>query len=178
MANEFGASPNLGMRRPFSPPNVTEYPKMLWGPNGERQLFTSAAEVPAGWGTLSPEDKVAATLEADKAEAATKAAAEVAAFQATGAIATAKATKLAAKLEAEKAAVVVPLPLTRQQIGAALTQGGVEYQPLAPMSELDALLVASLETHLTDVGVSYPEGSDSRALLAIVTALPPTKPAA
>lgn len=151
MANEFGASPNLGQRRAYSPPHVTDYPAMKWGPNGERKLFQNAAEVPAGW-TDNPESLPKAAPAAAKPVAKPPA-------------------------KAPPALKVVPpaplAPLTRDQVSAELTAGGVAFQPLAPLPELTELLVASLQTHLTDSKIAFPADADVHALLALVKSPPP-----
>lgn len=73
--------------------------------------------------------------------------------------------KAAAK--AEKAAVVSAV-MSRDDIVAALNQGGVEFKKNAPTPALYKQLVAALRSELDQRGVQYPADADAPALLALV----------
>ena len=60
------------------------------------------------------------------------------------------------------------LPMTRDEIKAALDAGEIAYKKNAGDKALYDLLVASLKTHLTEAGIQFPEDADGPALLALV----------
>jgi hypothetical protein len=75
-------------------------------------------------------------------------------------------TKPAAPDKSEPAAI----PMSRDEIVKALTDGEIPFKANAKDKTLYALLDAKLREHLLDNDVEIPEGSDVPALLALVKA--------
>lgn len=57
------------------------------------------------------------------------------------------------------------LPMTRKEIVAALTEGGLQFDPKAPVKVLYAQLTDAVKSALTDAGVSFDDAADTKALL-------------
>lgn len=60
------------------------------------------------------------------------------------------------------------LPMTRDAIVAELSEGGIYFKKKAPTDELYALLVGSLQAHLKDAAIPFPEDATGPELLALV----------
>jgi hypothetical protein len=54
MANEFGHNV---MRKVFTPPNITEYPRQFWSAEGHMRVFHKPEDVPEEWLPFHPNDK-------------------------------------------------------------------------------------------------------------------------
>lgn len=67
-----------------------------------------------------------------------------------------------------KAKTVTALPMTRDEIKAALDAGEVPYAKNAKDQTLYDLLVESLRKHLTEAQIEFDPAADAKALLALV----------
>lgn len=61
------------------------------------------------------------------------------------------------------------LPLTREEIIAALTTAEIDYPKTAGVAKLYDLLLTELRLHLTAEKVAFPADADAKALLALAT---------
>lgn len=122
---------------------MSNHPRMRWHPtSGESQVFTADSEVPEGWLDHHPDDPrhVAVEKQPDpKAKAPIGAAAAVA------------------------------LPMTRDEIKAALDKAEIVYAKNAKDQTLYDLLLTSLRTYLTAQTVEFSETDDAPALLKLVS---------
>lgn len=57
------------------------------------------------------------------------------------------------------------LPMTRKEIVAALTDGGLQFDAKAPVKVLYAQLTDAVKSALTDAGVEFDAAADTKALL-------------
>lgn len=122
-------------------------PTMKWHPEtGEATTFNHPSEVPAGYVDTHPNN----LSEADR-----KAAVEA--------------------LNKPAAVVVTPavpdksgLCLTRKEIAAELSEGGIQFAKNEPTQALYDKLMAALKEHLTIAEVPFHEDADAKALLALV----------
>lgn len=73
----------------------------------------------------------------------------------------------AADAPAASSALVV-LPMKKADIITALTEGGIQFDPKAKAIVLYEALLASLQAHLTEAEVEFPENATAPELLALV----------
>lgn len=122
--------------------NTKPAPTMAWHPEtGKSKVFNHPDEVPVGYVDTHPNN-----LEPADRQAAI------------------------AKLKAEKAAgrVAPAKPLTRKEVVAALTEGGITFDGRADTAALDNVLGDALKAHLAAAEVEYPSDANTRELLALV----------
>jgi sugar lactone lactonase YvrE len=117
-------------------------PVMKWHPEtGKSKVFDHPDDVPAGYVSEHPNNLEPADRKA--------------------AIAKLKAEKKAGKVEKAE-------PLTRKEIIAALTDGGLPFDGNAETVDLDKALSDALKEHLQAAEVLYPSDADTRELLTLV----------
>lgn len=117
-------------------------PTMMWHPEtGKPTTFDHPDDVPAGYVDTHPQN-----LEPAERKAAI------------------------AKLRVEKKTKGAPeaKPLTRKELVAALTEGGIEFDGNAETAALDKTLADAIKAHLTEAEVEFEADADTRTLLSMV----------
>lgn len=116
-------------------------PVIKWHPEtGKPQTFNNADEAPAGFVDEHPNN-----MEPEDRKAA---------------IAKLRASK-PEKVEKAK-------PMTRKEIVATLTDGGILFDGKADTATLEGVLVDAIKAHLTAVEIEFSNDADTRDLLALV----------
>lgn len=132
--------------------------KMRWNPEtGEPSLFASDDEVPEGWLDYHPSDPDKATV----APPARKASAAKEDPKPQGL--DVENLKNEQKEEDDDSE-----PLTRAEVVAALTAGGVKFDNHAKAAVLTGVLVQALKEALASNNVAFDENATPRALLKLV----------
>lgn len=62
-----------------------------------------------------------------------------------------------------------PLPMSKAEVKAALTAGGIAFEPRLGHKALYEILVVSLKEHLTAAGIEFPADATAPQLLALVS---------
>lgn len=127
-------------------PSRKSMPIMKWHPEtGKSQIFDHPDDAPAGYVDEHPNNMEPADRKA-----------------------------AVAKLRNEKKTKgEAPKPLTRKEVIASLTDGGIEFDGNAETPALEKTLADALKVHLTEAGVEFEADADTRTLLTMV---PKTKP--
>lgn len=123
---------------------MSNHPRMRWHPTtGESQVFTADSDVPEGWLDHHPDDARHAAVEKQPDPSKAKAPAG--------------------------AAAAVALPMTRDEIKAALDKAEIAYAKNAKDQTLYDLLLTSLRQYLTAQTVPFNDTDDAPALLKLVS---------
>lgn len=117
--------------------NETKAPTMAWHPEtSESRIFNHPSEVPEGWLNTHPSN-----------------------------VSKEDAKPVSVSKEPVKPADADKVPMTRKEIAAALSDGGVAFDPKQSVKVLYTQLTEAVKTALTDSGVEFDPAADTKALL-------------